>query len=175
MIFLRFNFSLKIIRQQMLRCVYDILLSTCFSFNRRCTYQTQAWSQFTFSRSRIYQILSLSTIVTFVLSLLCYIFLINIFLIGVSLNILYFLTQSRFVSSGLREKSGSDGSSLNLLSKEVLFLCLDEWHSRNLLLWEWKHLFWNIKSKYKAFFLWQFSKLFASTLQANFVVFHVII
>ena len=79
MIFLRFNFSLKIIRQQMLRCVYDILLSTCFSFNRRCTYQTQAWSQFTFSRSRIYQILSLSTIVTFVLSLLCYIFLINVF------------------------------------------------------------------------------------------------
>lgn len=77
--FLRFNFSLKIIRQQMLRCVYDILLSTCFSFNRRCTYQTQAWSQFTFSRSRIYQILSLSTIVTFVLSLLCYIFLINVF------------------------------------------------------------------------------------------------
>ena len=102
--FLRFNFSLKIIRQQMLRCVYDILLSTCFSFNRRCTYQTQAWSQFTFSRSRIYQILSLSTIVTFVLSLLCYIFLVNVFLIGVSLNILYFLTQPRFVSSGLREK-----------------------------------------------------------------------
>lgn len=160
----------------MLRCVYDILLSTCFSFNRRCTYQTQAWSQFTFSRSRIYQILSLSTIVTFVLSLLCYIFLVNVFLIGVSLNILYFLTQPRFVSSGLREKKAEMmDRAWNLLSKEVLFLCLDEWHSRNLLLWEWKHLFWNIKSKYKAFFLWQFSKLFASTLQANFVFFHIII
>lgn len=141
----------------MLRCVYDILLSTCFSFNRRCTYQTQAWSQFTFSRSRIYQILSLSTIVTFVLSLLCYIFLINVLLIGVSLNILYFLTQPRFVSSGLREKKAEMmDRAWNLLSKEVLFLCLDEWHSRNLLLWEWKHLFWNIKSKYKAFFCGNF-------------------
>lgn len=175
MIFLRFNFSLKTIRQQMLRCVYDILLSTCFSFNRRCTYQTQAWSQFTFSRSRIYQILSLSTIVTFVLSLLCYIFLINVFLIGVP-----WISYISWRNRGLfRQVCGKKTEVMdrawNLLSKEVLFLCLDEWHSHNLLLWEWKHLFWNIKSKYKAFFLWQFSKLFASTLQANFVVFHVII